>query len=403
MKKTFPGAAGGRWQRRGRGIPPARSPARTRRATWPGTQPIKLVVPFTAGSGTDIVARLVAEKLGPALGTSVIVDNKPGAGGTLGAALTAKAPADGYTLLVHSAGHLVNPWIYKGLSYDTLKDFTGITPMASLPNVLVTAPSHFADVKDLVAKAKAKPGGLNYGSAGNGSATHMNAEVFRLAAGLDAQHVPFRGTPEAMTEVMAGRVDWFFAPMVSALPLIQSGKLQALAVGTGKRSSALPKCADDGRGRRAGLGVPVLGRPVRAREDAAAGGRAPAGRGREDHGVARAEGAAREARRRALHDAVGAVQQVHRRRDGQGAAGGEGRQHQGRLTWPARSSPWAALAASLPAARCRAGATGRPRRHQREDRHARRRRCHRAGAGRARRPHRGRRQRRADARALGPR
>jgi tripartite-type tricarboxylate transporter receptor subunit TctC len=208
---------------------------------WPGTQPIKLVVPFTAGSGTDIVARLVAEKLGPALGTSVVVDNKPGAGGTLGAAITAKAPADGYTLLVHSAGHLVNPWIYKGLSYDTIKDFTGITPMASLPNVLVTAPSHAANVRDLVAKAKAKPGGLNYGSAGNGSATHMNAEVFRLAAGLDAQHVPFRGTPEAMTEVMAGRVDWFFAPMVSALPLIKSGKLQALAVGTAKRSPALPE------------------------------------------------------------------------------------------------------------------------------------------------------------------
>jgi tripartite-type tricarboxylate transporter receptor subunit TctC len=207
---------------------------------WPGPQPIKLVVPFTAGSGTDIVARLVAEKLGPALGTSVIVDNKPGAGGTLGAAITAKSPADGYTLLVHSAGHLVNPWIYKGLSYDTIKDFTGVTPMASLPNVLVTAPSHFTNVQDLVAKAKAKPGALNYGSAGNGSATHMNAEVFRLAAGLDAQHVPFRGTPEAMTEVMSGRVDWFFAPMVSALPLIKSGKLQALAVGTAQRSPALP-------------------------------------------------------------------------------------------------------------------------------------------------------------------
>ena len=207
---------------------------------WPKGQTVRLIVPFTAGSGTDIVARLVAERLGPALGTSVIIDNKPGAGGTLGAAQVAKAPADGYTLLVHSAGHLVNPWIYKGLSYDTIKDFTGITPMASLPNVLVTAPSHFADVKDLVAKAKAKPGGFNYGSAGNGSATHMNAEVFRLAAGIDAQHVPFRGTPEAMTEVMAGRVDWFFAPMVSALPLIKSGKLQALAVGTGKRSSALP-------------------------------------------------------------------------------------------------------------------------------------------------------------------
>jgi tripartite-type tricarboxylate transporter receptor subunit TctC len=240
MNKTFP------WSRRQALTMAAAFAACTlggahAQGAWPGTQPIKLVVPFTAGSGTDIVARLVAEKLGPALGTSVIVDNKPGAGGTLGAAITAKAPADGYTLLVHSAGHLVNPWIYKGLSYDTIKDFTGITPMASLPNVLVTAPSHFANVQDLAAKAKAKPGGLNYGSAGNGSATHMNAEVFRLAAGLDAQHVPFRGTPEAMTEVMAGRVDWFFAPMVSALPLIKSGKLQALAVGTARRSPALPE------------------------------------------------------------------------------------------------------------------------------------------------------------------
>ncbi|MEO5737225.1 MAG: tripartite tricarboxylate transporter substrate binding protein [Variovorax sp.] len=207
---------------------------------WPAGQPIRLVVPFTAGSGTDIVARLVAERLGPALGTSVIVDNKPGAGGTLGAALVAKAPADGYTLLVHSAGHLVNPSIYPSLSYDTLKDFAGITPMASLPNVLVTTPGKFNDVKDLVAQAKAKPGGFNYGSAGNGSATHMNAEVFRLAAGIQAQHVPFRGTPEAMTEVMGGRIDWFFAPMVSALPLIQSGKLKALAVGTGKRSAVQP-------------------------------------------------------------------------------------------------------------------------------------------------------------------
>lgn len=204
------------------------------------SQPIRLVVPFTAGSGTDIVARLVAERLGPALGRTVIVDNKPGAGGTLGAALVAKAPADGSTLLVHSAGHLVNPSIYPNLSYDTLKDFAGVTPMASLPNMLVTTPGKFTDVKDLVAQAKAKPGAFNYGSAGNGSATHMNAEVFRLAAGIQAQHVPFRGTPEAMTEVMGGRIDWFFAPMVSALPLVQTGKLKALAVGTAKRSAVQP-------------------------------------------------------------------------------------------------------------------------------------------------------------------
>jgi len=208
---------------------------------WPRGQAIKLIVPFTAGSGTDIIARLLAEKLGPALGTTVVVENRAGAGGTLGAALVARSAADGYTLLVHSAGHLANPAIYPNLSYDTIKDFSGITPLASLPNVLVTAPGHFKDVHDLVEQAKGKPGQLNYGSAGNGSATHMNAEVFRVAAGIQAQHVPFKGTPEALTETMTGRIDWFFAPMVSALSQIQGGKLKALAVGTAKRSEVLPQ------------------------------------------------------------------------------------------------------------------------------------------------------------------
>ena len=208
---------------------------------WPRGQPIKLIVPFTAGSGTDVVARLLAEKLGPALDTTIVVDNRAGAGGTLGAALVAKAPADGYTLLVHSAGHLVNPALYPNLSYDTIKDFAGVTALASLPNVLVTTPGRFKDVRDLVEQARSKPGTLNYGSAGNGSATHMNAEVFRFAAGIQAQHVPFKGTPEALNEVMAGRIDWFFAPMVSALSLVQSGKLKALAVGTAKRSDVLPQ------------------------------------------------------------------------------------------------------------------------------------------------------------------
>ena len=215
--------------------------ARAQGADWPRGQPIRVVVPFTAGSGTDIVARMLGESLGPALGTSIVVDNRAGAGGTLGAALVAKAPPDGTTLLVHSAGHLVNPALYPNLPYDTLKDFAGVTPLASLPNVLVTAPGHFKDVRDLVEQAKAKPGVLNYGSAGNGSATHMNAEVFRFAAGIQAQHVPFKGTPEALSETMAGRIDWFFAPMVSALTLVQGGKLKALAVGTAKRSEVLPQ------------------------------------------------------------------------------------------------------------------------------------------------------------------
>ena len=207
---------------------------------WPKDKAITFIVPFTAGSGTDVMARTVAEKLGPLLGAQIVIDNKTGAGGTVGAALVAKAPADGYTLLIHSSGHVVNPALYPKLSYDTLKDFDGVSPLASLPNVIVVSPSKgYKDVADLVAKAKAQPGGLNYASAGNGSATHMNAEKFRVAAGIQAQHVPYRGTPEALTETASGRIDWFFAPLVSALPLIQSGRLQALAVSTAARSPLL--------------------------------------------------------------------------------------------------------------------------------------------------------------------
>jgi tripartite-type tricarboxylate transporter receptor subunit TctC len=208
---------------------------------WPKEKSITFIVPFTAGSGTDVIARTVAEKLGPILGAQIVIDNKTGAGGTVGAALVAKAAADGYTMLVHSSGHVVNPALYPKLSYDTLKDFDGISPLASLPNVIVVSPSKgYKDVTDLVAKAKAQPGVLNYASAGNGSATHMNAEKFRVAAGVQAQHVPYRGTPEALTETASGRIDWFFAPLVSALPLIQSGRLQALAVSTAQRSPLLP-------------------------------------------------------------------------------------------------------------------------------------------------------------------
>ena len=208
---------------------------------WPKDKPITFIVPFTAGSGTDVIARTVAEKLGPILGAQIVIDNRTGAGGTVGAALVAKAPSDGYTMLVHSSGHVVNPALYPKLSYDTLKDFDGISPLANLPNVIVVSPSKgYKDVADLVAKAKAQPGVLNYASAGNGSATHMNAEKFRVAAGVQAQHVPYRGTPEALTETASGRIDWFFAPLVSALPLIQSGRLQALAVSTATRSPLLP-------------------------------------------------------------------------------------------------------------------------------------------------------------------
>ena len=208
--------------------------------SWP-TKPIRVIVPFTAGSGTDIAARAVTERLSIMLGQTVIVDNRPGAGGTIGQALVAKADPDGYTILVHSSSQTVTPSTYSNLPFDTLKDFSGITMLANIPNVLVTAPDKgLKSVKDLIAAAKAKPGSLNYASAGTGSATQLNAERFRLGAGIDAVHVPYKGTPEAIADLVAGRVDYYFCPVVNALPLVQSGKLLALAVGSSKRSSALP-------------------------------------------------------------------------------------------------------------------------------------------------------------------
>jgi tripartite-type tricarboxylate transporter receptor subunit TctC len=204
-------------------------------------KPIRFIVPFGAGSGTDIVARTLAEPMSKALGQPIVVENRPGAGGTVGAAQVAKAAPDGYTLLIQAAGHVANPSIYPNLPYDTLKDFAGITPLASLPNVLVVSPAKgYKTVKDLVDKAKANPGAMNYASAGVGSATHMNIEILRAAAGFEGVHVPFKGTPEAMTEVVAGRVDVFFAPIAPAIPLIRDGRLQALAVGTATRSPILP-------------------------------------------------------------------------------------------------------------------------------------------------------------------
>ncbi len=205
------------------------------------SKPVKLVVPFSAGSGTDIAARTVGEFMAKGLGQPVVIENKPGAGGTIAAAQVAKGEADGHTVLVPSSGHAVNPSIYPSLPYDTLKDLTGVTPLVAMPNVLVVSPSRgWKTAADLVAAAKAKPGALNYASAGVGSATHFNAEKFKLQAGLDAVHVPFKGTPEALSDIIGGRSDWFFAPLSSALPLIRDGKLQALAVSTARRSSLLP-------------------------------------------------------------------------------------------------------------------------------------------------------------------
>ena len=209
-------------------------------AAWP-SKPVKLIVPFTAGSITDIMARTIAESLSKNLGQPVIIENKPGAGGTIGAAQVAKSEPDGYTVLIVSSGHVLNPAIYPSLPYDTVKDLTGVTPIAAVPNVLLVSPARgWKTVGDMLAAAKARPGQMNYASAGTGSATHMNAEKFKLQAGIDAVHVPFKGTPEAMSDVIGGRNDWFFAPLTSALPLVKDGKVQALAVSSPQRSSSLP-------------------------------------------------------------------------------------------------------------------------------------------------------------------
>jgi tripartite-type tricarboxylate transporter receptor subunit TctC len=205
------------------------------------SRPIRIVVPFTAGSATDIMARIVGEKISTSLGQPVTVENKAGAGGTLGAAQVAKSEPDGYTLLVVSTGHVVNPALYDNLSYDTVGDFAGVIPLASLPSVLVVgANSPYKTVPELIAAAKGKPGQLNFASAGRGSATHVAAEKFRSATAIDVTHVPFKGTPETIVETIAGRVDFMFTPILSSIPNIRDHRMRALAVSTAKRSSILP-------------------------------------------------------------------------------------------------------------------------------------------------------------------
>jgi tripartite-type tricarboxylate transporter receptor subunit TctC len=208
--------------------------------TWP-MKPIRATVPVGAGSTTDIVPRLVFEQLSIQLVQTIVVENRTGAGGTIGAAFVAKADPDGYTVLVHSNAHTIAPALYPNLNYDPAEDFAAVVPLGTSPNVLVVSPARgFKTVGDLVAAAKAKPGALNFSSVGLGTATHLSAERFRSSAGLDMVHIPFRGGAEAMTEVIAGRVDFFFGPVGIVLPHVRDGKLLALVVNGAKRSAALP-------------------------------------------------------------------------------------------------------------------------------------------------------------------
>ena len=204
------------------------------------TKPIKVVVPFSAGSGVDIVARTVAEQLQAQLGQPVVIENRVGAGGTIGINSVAKAEADGYTLLIQSNSFAVAAVAYSNPGYDSIKDFAHITALVSLPNVLVVDPKKHKSVKDLVDYAKANPGKMNYASAGAGSGAHLNGERFRMATGTQMQHIAYKGGPEALTGVMSGDCDFYFVPLPPARGPVQAGKLAILAVSGSKRSSALP-------------------------------------------------------------------------------------------------------------------------------------------------------------------
>ena len=201
---------------------------------WP-TKTVRIVATLAPGSAVDIVGRTLAERLAPALGQPVIVENRPGASTMLAAAAVAKAEPDGYTLLVNTSSHTVSPFVVPNVGFDPDRDLAAITPIATLPTVLVVPASKpYGSLQELIAAAKAKPGALNYGSAA--SSTQLNAERFKRAAGIDAVHIGFKGAPEVLNELIAGRLDFYFSPVGPALQLVRDGKLRALAIGGPKRS-----------------------------------------------------------------------------------------------------------------------------------------------------------------------
>jgi tripartite-type tricarboxylate transporter receptor subunit TctC len=209
--------------------------------TWPARPP-RAIVPVAAGTITDIVPRVVLEPVSTQLGQNIIVENRPGGGATTAAGFVAKADPDGYTILVNSAAHAIAPALYPDLSYNPATDFSAVALLGVVPSVLVVSrASGFKTIADFVAAAKAKPGAMNFGSAGVGTATHLSAMRFMSSAGMQAVHVPFKGGPEAINEIIAGRLDFFFAPVGNALPFVKDGMLTALVVNSATRSAVLPE------------------------------------------------------------------------------------------------------------------------------------------------------------------
>ncbi len=222
------------------------------------SKPVKVIISFTPGSSTDIVGRLVFAKVSEYWGQPVVADNRGGAGGSIGSKVVADSAPDGYTLLINSAAHAVNPAIYAKLPYDTVKDFIDVAPLAVQPNVLVVnTSSNYKTVADLVNYARSKPGSINFGHAGVGSGTHLNTERFISAASINVTQVPFKGTPEVITALLSNSVDCYWAPISAALSAVKGGKLRALAVSSAKRNPTLPEIPTTGEAGVRGADSPL--------------------------------------------------------------------------------------------------------------------------------------------------
>jgi len=221
-------------------------------------KPVHVIISFTPGSSTDIVGRIVMQKVSEMWGQPVVPENRAGAGGSIGSAVVAREVPDGYTLLINSNAHSVNPAIYAKLPYDTTKDFSDIVPLAVQPNVLVVnAGAPYRSVMDLVNEAKAKPGAINWGHAGIGSGTHLNTEKFLAAASIKVTQVPFKGTPEVFAAMFSGDVQAYWAPISAAMSNVKSGRLRPLAVSTAKRNAQLPDVPTTGEAGVKGADSPL--------------------------------------------------------------------------------------------------------------------------------------------------
>ena len=302
--------------------------AQTWAQSWPD-KPIKVIVPYSPGSATDIIPRTIFAKVQEQLGQPIVVENRPGASSTIGTAAVAKAEPDGYTILVASSGYTIVPSTVANLPYDPLRDLVAVTPLANMANVLVVSPNKaIKTVGEFVAEGKARHGSMNYVTIGEGSAAHLNSVRFLRAAGFDAQPIPYKGSPAGLTDVMTGRVDFYFCPLLPALSLIRDGKLTALAVSSTQRSPKLPDVPTTTQAGFPNSEYNFWFGSLRARQDSAR--HHPAALSGDRKGAARPRRAAEagEPRRPANADDAGAVRCLCPQRAGAKRGAGKGGRYQ---------------------------------------------------------------------------